>query len=173
MNDVVKPKVLLLESGRLTPALVSALRDNDLNVDMVMFGPDLNIRNLREGIKSSSPDHYESIDFGGCQALMITDLDQVDIGFTAEDLRQQVGMVDTIDVIDLHDLTSLDLLFAANDALDRLRFDLHDPWTYEAPDHLSDISSMPIHHQLNQHPKRPGKQPRMPKRGHKFTGGFK
>lgn len=54
-----------------------------------------------------------------------------------------------------------------------LRVDLNTPDMYETLDRLSHISSIPFHHQLNQYPKRPGKQPRIPKRGHKFTGGFK
>ena len=69
--------------------------------------------------------------------------------------------------------TVIDDLMDDRDLLGSPGVDLHSPGMYESMRILPHFSEVPLHHQRNQHPKRPGKQPSMPKRGHKFTGGFK
>jgi len=69
--------------------------------------------------------------------------------------------------------TVIDDLMDDRDLLGPFRVDLYSPDVYESARVLSHFSGIPFHHQLNQHPKRPGKQKRGPKRSHKFTGGFK
>lgn len=64
-----------------------------------------------------------------------------------------------------------DTLRVNNDVLRDLRFDLHAAETMEAFDHLSKIRSVPFHHQLNQHPARPGKEgPQSKQSRHRMHG---